>query len=197
MLQLRGTSPHRTVLAGLMLAALVGMTLGVAPPAADAAGDPAPALAATDDSSGTFSVVPGTHRCSNFGGTHSGYRAGHCADLDVINSGGTNLIRSQGQSFCQQTSGTIVQCAGLYQIVLVRNLSTGETAERTVRCGRYTTPQHSPACPSGRFQNLSWSIQVRCGHNYEAEVTTLADLPGSGVTVGFATQRSAQKRFVC
>lgn len=196
MLVLRGTSPHHRVLTRLTLVALVGMTLGVAPTAADAS-DPAPASAATGDSSGTLTVVPGTHRCSNFGGTHSGYRAGHCADLDVINSGGVDLVRAQGQSFCQRTSGEIVRCAGLYQIVLVRNLSTGETAERTVRCGRYTTPQNNPPCPSGRFQNLSWSIQVRCGHNYEAVVSTLADLPGSGVTVGFATQHSGQKRFVC
>jgi hypothetical protein len=182
--------------ARLILPVLAGLVLLVTPAAAQAGGNPAPAPA--DDGLGTFTVVPGTHRCSNFGGTHSGYRAGHCADLDVINNAGTDQIRSQGQSFCQRSSdGGIVQCAGLYQTVQIRNLSNGETAERTIRCGRYTTPQHSPPCPSGRFQNLSWSIPVRCGHNYEAVVTTLADLPGSGVTVGFATQRSAQQRFVC
>lgn len=134
-------------------------------------------------------VIPGTHRCENFGSTVSGYRAGHCADIDVfVNSLGFWAYRGQGQAFCQVASTEqIVQCAGVSQTVAIAayDASSGALLDYAYTlhdCGRFTEPWHNPACPAGRFQNLSPGLYAQCAIDYFAFVTTIVVLPVSAAT---------------
>lgn len=147
---------------------------------------PTPAHAATV--SPADGVVPAYHHCENFGVAHRGYIAGQCIDLYEYQVGGTTYVAVQGQSFCQ-TSAThaIVQCAGIAQTLSIAD-SFMLGGNGYFYCGRYTTPQFDPACPTapGRFENQYTPgnfFPVFCGDTYSLVMQTTLDLPVSGDTV--------------
>lgn len=158
----------RALLIALLAVAAAALLPGSAPAAPAAVGS----------SVGPDVIVPETHRCQNFGSTNpAGYRAGHCADVDLFeNSLGIDAYRGQGQSFCQRaSSGVIVQCIGIRQVVAIVNVDTGETKSNTYTCGSYG----GGSCPAiGRFQNLSNGIYAECYQDYKATVQTTLKLPG-------------------
>src|SRR5688500_2125273 len=104
------SSKHRTLrrVAASVAAALIGLATLVV-------GSPAHAT-----------VVPGTHRCQNFGQIVSGYKAGECSDIDrFVGSTGLVGFRGLGQGFCQRASdGVAVQCAGVSMTIIMENLAT-------------------------------------------------------------------------
>ncbi len=165
----------------LLVAALALVGVGLLPGIASAAPDGAPTTGSVSVAE-PDSIIPGTHRCTNFGSTNpAGYRAGHCADIDwFYNSLGIVAYRGQGQSFCQRaSSGVIVQCLAIRQTVKIRNMNTGEEQQRTFTCGSYG----GGSCPlAGRFQNLSPGIYSFCGQRFRAYVQTTLRLPGDGAT---------------
>jgi len=122
-------------------------------------------------------IVPGKHRCVATA-AFSDYRGVHCADLDIQDG----LIWPQGQSLCQRVSDAAeVRCAGIKMYVDVYDMTDNLKGPTIIhKCGRFTTPWHSPACPSsGRFVGLSLGLPLVCGNTYRAEVFTEFVLPVS------------------
>jgi hypothetical protein len=182
------------VLAAVLLFPPIPASAGGAPSQPAGATADATAPTSTSKDVGVLAVFPGSHRCTNFGGTHSGYRAGHCGDVDLISSG----MRGQGQSFCQRSSGGgIVQCAGLRQTVTIRNITTNVSRSAVFVCGRFTNPWHNPPCPAGRFQNLTGTIPFACNQTYVTIVSTVAVLPVSAVLVSNSNFESNRIIVAC
>ena len=136
-------------------------------------------MVAVPTASADVSTMEG-HKCRNFGDTVWGYRAGHCANVDVFtNSNGVPAVRAMGEAFCQRASdGALVRCTGIrVSVILTESESDSTTAERTFACGLFG---NGTACPVGRFQPLSAGLYCNRNHHYTAWVSTRIALTGSG-----------------
>lgn len=167
--------------AAILLFLLAGLFVGTSQASADTVSSSVtPAASAPGEPVTTFLY---DHECRVLGTDSYGNQGVACADLyyGVGQDSGNPYLVGENEIFCQNSSGTIVECAGIHETAALCDVNDGCFSNSGV-CGERFG--HS-ACGVRRVENLEWVEYVPCWPNAWGDaLNTSIVLPQSGLTVG-------------